>query len=95
MHSKLVKAKGKREDDDQARYLANEFIQNPNLSNVIKKLEDRQKRGGAYLTAIPDEEVTLIEETRTKKYKKPLDSLGARQDRLKMVVGLKRPLDKE
>ena len=95
-----AKAKGakkspKREGDDQIKELAGEFAQNPNLSNVIKKLEERQKRGGAYLTAIPDEEATLIGEARTKKYKKPLDSLGARQDRLKMVQGLKRPLDKE
>jgi len=102
VHSKLLKAKTKgarrsprREAADKFKELAYEFAQNPNLCNVIKKLEERQKRGGAYLTDIPDEEATLIEETRTKKYRKPLDLLGARQDRIKMVLGLKRSLEKE
>ena len=59
---------------------------------MIKKLEGK---AGALITEISEEEAVLIEETRTRKYKKALDTLGARQDRIKMVQGLKRPLEKQ
>jgi len=53
-----------------------EFTKNPNLGNVIKKLEERQNHLRA---SMPEDETSpLLQEARTKKYKKPLDTLAAR-----------------
>ena len=81
----------KRETADQQEEPAVEFTKNPNLGNVIKKLEERQNHMRASMPQ--DETAPLVEETRTKKYKKPLDTLAARQERIKMVKGLQQPIE--
>ena len=71
--SKLVKTKASAEDGSIQIRESN--IQNPNLQNVIKKLEGK---AGALITEVSEEEAVLVEETRTRKYKRALDTLGAR-----------------
>lgn len=67
----------KREEHEESTEMPAKFSQNPNLGNVIKRIEERQKRGSGFTAAeVVVEEPS--EESRTKKFKKPLDSLGAR-----------------
>jgi hypothetical protein len=56
-----------------------EFEENPNLENVIRRLETKKF----------EQQKPLIEERlRTRKFKKPLNTQGARMERIEMVRGL-------
>ena len=54
------------------------FEDNPNLENVIKKLENK--------AILPKPKIE--EKIRTRKFKKPLNTHGARVERIEMVRGL-------
>lgn len=56
-----------------------DFQENPNLDNVIKKLENKK---------FEQPKPKIEEKVRTRKFKKPLNTHGARMERIEMVRGL-------
>lgn len=57
----------------------NNFEDNPNIENVIKRLENQKK---------PPIAAKVEEKVRTRKFKKALNTHGARCERIEMVKGL-------
>ena len=53
-----------------------QFSENPNLKNVIKQLEARRKGMGIGEILEPKQKALPIQDSRTKKFKKPLNSHG-------------------
>lgn len=81
------KSSAVKKEEDQSHLT--QFTQNPNLGNVIKQLELRQPH--LQKLNLPKNDKIKEEKERHRKFKKPLDSLASRKERIEMVKGLAPP----
>ena len=87
-YSFIGKNKTPKNEDQEAD--PHEFNDNPNLGNVIKMLENKHSSEDAQEDPHQTNKraQSKNEVARSRKFKKALNSLGARQERIEMVRGL-------